>query len=80
MERQVTGLWDADESFLRKFTLPVEDWFRDPNRPPWNGGHGWFRSPNVVDLQRYRTPAEKQRICVNLLHHPAWRSAAVKSA
>jgi hypothetical protein len=68
-----------DESFLRGVVFPEED-RRLFTTAPWHGGYRWFRGPNVVDLQQYRSPAEKQRICANLLHHPAWRYAAVKSA
>ena len=71
---------DEDESFMRKFTLPVEDRLANPSWPQWNGGHRWFRNTNVVDLQNYRSQAEKQRICVNLLHHPAQCYKTVKSA
>jgi hypothetical protein len=46
------------ESFSRQFALPVED------RPPgiWNGSFRWFRSANVIDLWRYRSQAEQQRM------------------
>jgi hypothetical protein len=33
-----------------------------PAAPAWDGGYRWFRSRNVVDLQNYRSPAEKERI------------------
>ena len=69
-----------DESFTRKFTLPVEDRRANPYWPQWTGGHRWFRSANVVDLMNYRGQAEKERIYVNLLHHPARIYQRVKSA
>jgi hypothetical protein len=50
-----------DERFLRSVTFPEEDrqqyWAK-----PYDGGYRWFRSRNVVDLQNYRSPAEKARI------------------
>ena len=73
-------LKEADESFLRKFTLSVEDRLVHPTSPQWDGGHRWFRSPNVIDLQDYRSRAEKERICINLLHHPEARYRRIKSA
>jgi hypothetical protein len=33
-----------------------------PSAPAWTGGFRWFESRNVVDLQNYRSPAEKERI------------------
>lgn len=72
---------DSDEeSFTRKFTLPEEDRRAHPHWPQWNGGHRWFRSTNVIDLQNYRCQADKERICINLLHHPLSRYRATKSA
>jgi hypothetical protein len=42
---------DEDEAFLRTLVLPEEDVI--PRRP-WTRGFRWFRSPNVVPLERYR--------------------------
>jgi hypothetical protein len=55
-------------TFWQKLVLPEEDrrWCRSAQ--PWDGGYRWFRSANVVDLQHYRSPAEKERICVVLLN------------
>jgi hypothetical protein len=33
-----------------------------PSAPRWCGGYRWFQSRNVVDLQDYRSPADKERI------------------
>jgi hypothetical protein len=46
--------WDADEeTFLRHLVPPEED--RSLYRmPPWTGGFRWFRSPNVVCLEKAR--------------------------
>jgi hypothetical protein len=44
---------DEDEAFLRDLTLSVEDW-----PPEWrlkgHTGHRWFRSPNVIPMEKYR--------------------------
>jgi hypothetical protein len=43
----------------RRLTLPVErkdkDWW-------WDGGYRWFKSTNVIPLERYRTSVEMTRI------------------
>jgi hypothetical protein len=48
--------------------MSVEDRLLYPLAPAWDGGFRWFRSANVVDLQRYRSSAEKERIRTALLH------------
>jgi hypothetical protein len=53
---------DLDETFWQKRILPEEDRRSLPIPPLWNGSYHWFRSPNIVDLWRYRSPAEKRRI------------------
>jgi hypothetical protein len=58
-----------DLDLLRQLTLPEEDRRAHPTVPQWNGGQRWFRSANVVDLQNYRSAAEKARINVRLLFH-----------
>jgi hypothetical protein len=45
--------YEAAFTFARQLTLPEED------RPTytaarWDGGYRWFRSPNVVCLEKYR--------------------------
>ena len=52
-----------DEEWLRQWTYPYED-RRALTTEPWRGeGHRWFRSPNVVPLENYRSPDEWFRIC-----------------
>ena len=69
---------DDGEAFMRQFTLPEEDRRGHPFWPQWTGGHRWFRSANVVDLQNYRSPVDKARINVRLLFHPPhWYRPAV---
>jgi hypothetical protein len=42
-----------DEAFLRQWTICEEDRFKFTSYP-WCGEFRWFRSPNVVCLERYR--------------------------
>ena len=41
------------EMFLREWTIPEEDRAKFTTQP-WAGEYRWFRSPNVVCLERYR--------------------------
>jgi hypothetical protein len=57
------GRRQQDESFLREWTIPAEDRAKYTSLP-WAGEYRWFRSPNVVCLERYRRPrdsADKER-------------------
>ena len=60
----------------QQLTLPEEERRHYPTASSWTGGPRWFSSANVVDLQHYRSPAEKERIRAVLLAWPAraWRS------
>ena len=51
----------------QQLVMAEEDRRLYPRAPLWDGGYRWFRSSNVVDLQHYRSPAEKERIRVVLL-------------
>jgi hypothetical protein len=44
---------DPSEEFLQKFTWPEEDRHLFTTAA-WDGGYRWFRSPNVVCLEKYR--------------------------
>jgi hypothetical protein len=51
---QVLAEYEAEYAFVRQISLPVEDRMQ---YMPQNIGHGpyrWFRSPNVVCLEKYR--------------------------
>jgi hypothetical protein len=45
-----------------RLVMPEETRRTYPSAPAWDGGYRWFRSRNVVDLQSYRSPFEKERI------------------
>jgi hypothetical protein len=46
----------------QKFIMPEETRRLYPSAPPYDGGYRWFRSRNIVDLQDYRSPTDKERI------------------
>ena len=43
---------ERDEAFLREWTIPEEDRAKYTSQP-WAGEYRWFRSPNVIPLERY---------------------------
>jgi hypothetical protein len=45
--------YEAAQVFLRELTIPEEDRSRYTSAP-WSGGYRWFRSPNVVCLEKVR--------------------------
>jgi hypothetical protein len=50
-----------DEEFLRWLVFPHEE-RRHLTSAPWRGEYRWFRSANVVALERYRNKADWARI------------------
>jgi hypothetical protein len=59
---------EEDDLLPQSLTLCEEDRRRLFPENPWAGGYRWFRSTNVVDLQKYRSPTEKERIRAVLLY------------
>jgi hypothetical protein len=53
---------DEHHEFLRQITIPEEDRAKY-GMPRSQGGYRWFRSPNVVCLEKAATAAIKRR-CV----------------
>ena len=49
-----------DEAFLRSLVLSEEDCRRRHPEVTWVGGCRWFRSPNVVPLERYRESGSRK--------------------
>jgi len=49
----------SENAFHERMILPEEErrWIRK-----WEGSYRWFRSPNVVPLERYRGSTEMARI------------------
>ena len=50
----------ADEAFLRQLIRPEED-RRRYTSTPWCGGFRWFRSLNVIPIERGRRLRSKQQ-------------------
>jgi hypothetical protein len=49
-----------EETFFRHLTVPEED-RRFFTSVPWDGGFRWFKSSNVVCLERYRRPPKERQ-------------------
>ena len=45
---------DTDEAFLRELVLPEEDRLRLHPTVQWTGGFRWFRSLNVIPIERWK--------------------------
>jgi len=60
MQARSTGLNvdQDDEALLRKFTFAEED-RRLYTTAAWKGEYRWFRSSNVIPLEKYRKRAER---------------------
>jgi hypothetical protein len=56
-----------EEAFLQTLILCEEERRRWYPATMWTGDYRWFRSENVVALERYRTTEEINRIRVNIL-------------
>jgi hypothetical protein len=50
-----TRIKDDTDTFWQKLVLPEEDRRRLFPDTPWRGGYRWFRSPNVVPIEKYRS-------------------------
>ena len=44
--------YDEEHAFARQLMLPEEDRARYLTK--WQGGYRWFRSPDVIPLEKYR--------------------------
>jgi hypothetical protein len=56
MSRKAT---EQDDSFLREWTIPEEDRHKYTTQP-WAGEYRWFRSPNVICLEKYRALRQRE--------------------
>jgi hypothetical protein len=45
--------YDEEHAFARQLFLPEEEREKYP-AVKWDGGYRWFRSPNVICLEKYR--------------------------
>jgi hypothetical protein len=46
--------YEAKHEFARKISLPVEDRAKFMPLAKWESGYRWFRSPNVICLEKVR--------------------------
>jgi hypothetical protein len=53
----MVGQGGDEEAFLRTFVFPEEDRHLFTTAP-WRGEFRWFRSPNVVPIERWRKQSE----------------------
>jgi hypothetical protein len=53
--------YDEEHAFAQQLTIPEED-RATYTSAKWAGGYRWFRSPNVVCLEKYRSLARRQRL------------------
>jgi hypothetical protein len=51
---------EDDDAFLQQLIISEEDRRRLFPRTTWTGGYRWFRSPNVIPLERYRKFSEER--------------------
>jgi hypothetical protein len=56
---QIEG--EDDDALMRSLTRCEEDRRRLYPGVAWNGGYRWFRSPNVVPLERFKLLRVKRR-------------------
>ena len=54
---------EADLALLHQYMRSEEELRAYRRHAPWRGEHRWFRSPNVIPLERYRADEEWARIC-----------------
>jgi hypothetical protein len=61
---QALAEYEQEHAFARQVSLPVEDRLKYmPGQETWqDGGYRWFRSPNIVCLEKYRRLKAADRI------------------
>jgi hypothetical protein len=56
---------EDDEALLKSLIRPEEDRLRLHPELPWQGGYRWFRSANIIPMERYRSdprPSQADRL------------------
>jgi hypothetical protein len=56
--------------FYQRLILPWEEKRRLDPFLVWSGSYRWFKSGNIVPLERYRSSEEMERIRANVLRRP----------
>ena len=59
--QEAIAQYDEKHSFAQQLTIPEEDRAKYTSAK-WAGGFRWFRSRNVVCLEKYRLLARRQRL------------------
>ena len=53
--------YDEEHAFARQLIIPEEDRAKYTS-VKWEGGYRWFRSPNIICLEKYRHLKGLERI------------------
>jgi hypothetical protein len=53
--------YEADHAWLRQFVIPEEDRHRFTSMP-WRGEYRWFRSENIICLEKARAVRAPSRV------------------
>ena len=53
--------YDEEHAFARQLIIPEEDRAKYTS-VKWEGGYRWFRSPNIICLEKYRHLRALERI------------------
>jgi hypothetical protein len=59
--REAIAQYDEQHAFAQQLTIPEEDRAKYTSAK-WTGGYRWFRSPNIVCLEKYRLLTRRQRL------------------
>ena len=73
------GYQDEDDAFLQQLVLSEEDRKLRHPATKWTGGYRWFKAPNVVRLELFRSPADMDRICAVILGQPRTEVGTLRS-
>ena len=58
----VLAKYESEHALERRFLLPVEDQLRLMPGAPWQGGYRWFRSANIICLEKIRLLKSRQGV------------------
>ena len=54
--------YESEHALERRFLLPVEDRLRLMPSARWQGGYRWFRSANIICLEKIRLLKSRQGV------------------
>jgi hypothetical protein len=70
MMNKLVNLDEDDETFMRRITFAEEDRHRYTSTP-WRRGFRWFRSENVVPMERWRRKKSGEEDSAGDIRDPA---------